>query len=241
MTEAMSDPRMREERLQALEQRLGHTFTNKELLVEALSHASSKQEGFRSNERLEFLGDAVLGFIVSEVLYARYPDLQEGDLTRQRMLVVSRRWLDEVGDRLGLREFIALGKGLSNQSRNMSQGRRLLADAMEAVIGAIHLDGGIEPVRTFITTHILCPLREERPERKDYKTLLQHYAQRHLAQRPSYRVTAELGPDHRKEFAVVAVLGGREFPPARGTNKKEAEQGAARAALAALREHEPDP
>jgi ribonuclease-3 len=230
---------MRAERLADLERIIGHDFADRGILVEALSHASTRQEGLGSNERMEFLGDAVLGFLVSDHLYREHPELQEGELTARRMQVVSRNWLWKIGEALRIDEFVAIGKGLS-QSGGSS--RRMLADAVEALLGAVYLDGGVEPARQFVVRHVLN--RDADPDngqRSDYKSQLQHHAQRHQLGLPTYLVLEESGPEHAKVFTVRVELAGRTFAAATGRNKKEAERRAARLALEVLRAEARDP
>jgi len=208
---------------------LGHTFGDAGLLRLALTHASAKAAGLPSNERLEFLGDAVLGTVISEHLYRLMPDAAEGDLTRTRSLVVSSRALARACRAAGIHEFLTLGKGIrSTKSLPLS----LLANAMEAVLGAVYLDAGLETARAAALRLLDAEIEQALAGtgQRNFKALLQHLAQTELRATPTYRVVAEDGPPHTRTFTVVAVIGPREFAAARGRSKKSAEQAAARKA-----------
>ena len=226
--------------LQVLEKKLGYTFRCKEQLQAALYHSSYANEHraqhISSNERLEFLGDAVLGFVTAEHLYKKHPDLPEGDLTRIRAALVCEESLHEVAQALQLGSYLQLGKG-----EEQGGGRRrpsILADATEAVFAAVYLDGGIEAAGDLIHRVLLDKEREELVEerRRDYKTELQERVQRRAGQTLSYTVCAESGPDHNKTFTMAVLLNGSEIGRGTGRTKKEAEQSAARCALETLRE-----
>lgn len=220
--------------LGAIEDRLGHRFTDREILVEALTHSSyaneHKGESVRPNERLEFLGDAVLDLLVSDMLIAERPDATEGDLSKTRSLLVSEASLSTIGSALGLGPLLRLGKG-----EELSGGREkksLLADAFEAVLGAVYLDGGIEAARRLVETHFFPVLAEPGLlGRRDFKTSLQEICQARGLGLPVYRVVEEEGPDHAKTFRVDLVVDGVRRGTGTGRNKKEAEQDAARIAL----------
>ena len=253
-----------------LERMLGHSFANPELLLRALTHRSQAyelameaggglEEGERAenerldNERLEFLGDAVIGLVVAEALYRSHPDWQEGELTRMRAQLESRRNMAEVAQAIGLGQHLRLGKG-----EERSGGRRkaaLLANAMEAVIAAVYLDAGqgqgLDAVRRFAAAQILGPAEESLAREMasgaplgDHKSALQEYLQAAHTGVPVYQLESESGPDHRKRFQVEVRLraadGGLSAPLASGTGttKKKAEQEAARKALARLAGHE---
>lgn len=219
-----------------LEQRLGYAFTDRSYLQTALTHSSYANEmpqKRHSNERLEFLGDAVLGFCAAKTICRLYPEMPEGDMTRLRSELVCETSLHHVALALGLGDCIHLGK---NEQYNGGRNRpSILADCVEAVIAAIFLDGGLEPAEAFIAERILKDIRfGHRPARTDYKTQLQELMQQEGGTAPAYTIVDESGPDHDKTFtASVALLGGES---ARGTgkSKKEAEQSAARAALEKL-------
>lgn len=225
--------------LQACEQRIGYTFRDKSLLRKALAHASGVSNRLESNERLEFLGDAILGAVVCEILYRLFPTYLEGDLTRLKSVIVSRQMCARIGERLGLQEFIIAGKGVTSAP---SFPDSLLADVFESLAGAIYLDGGLPAVHAFVERHLRAEIeRLSRDERHgDYKSELQLVAQRDFGILPVYALLEELGPDHCKWFRVAAQIGTRVFTPAWGRSKKEAEQRAAHNALCELAgEHPP--
>lgn len=217
--------------LDALARRLGHDFDRPELLQLALTHRSwcAENAGNESNERLEFLGDAVLGLVVTEHLYDRYPDLPEGELAKARAGVVSSIALAEAATELGLGPALRLGRG-----EHRSGGRAkpsILADALEAVIGAVHLDGGVEASRRLVLGLLAeqTALSAEGPGGHDHKTRLQELAARQWEELPSYDLRDE-GPDHAKTFYATVSVGGEVRGAGEGRSKKQAEQAAARAA-----------
>ncbi len=200
-------------------------------MVHALTHRSwcAEHPGDASNERLEFLGDAVLGVVVTDHLFSAFPDLPEGQLAKARAAVVSSTTLAEVGRELGVGLDLRLGKG-----EDASGGREkasILADAVEAVLGAMYLDGGVEPVRRLVLEQLSERIDQaaERPGDKDYKTRLQEVAAHDGFTPPVYALT-ESGPDHHKRFHATVAVGGERLGAGTGTSKKEAEQKAARAA-----------
>ena len=221
--------------MESLEKKLGYTFRNKALLSEALNHSSYANEhrgqGLESNERLEFLGDSVLGFVTAEFLFLRHPDLPEGDLTRIRAALVCEESLHEVAQGLGLGDHLKLGRG--EEAGGGRTRASILADATEAVFAAVYLDGGIEAASALIHRVLLDCQREEVVEekRKDYKTALQELVQRQPDQELVYRMAGESGPDHNKTFLAEVLLNGAVVGAGEGHSKKEAEQSAARAAL----------
>ncbi len=219
--------------LDHLEARLQYRFKDAALAVRALTHSSAKDRESPCNERLEFLGDAILGLAVSEYLYHHFPDYQEGELSTMKSIIVSAKTLSEKAHELDLEKIIILGRGLAEKR---SLPRSILCDAFEAVIAALYLDGGFEAARTFILANLRITVDEilKDEHEKNYKSLLQDYAQRRMAAIPVYRVTQETGPDHKKMFQVAVGLDGREFGPAWGASKKEAEQRAAKHALGEL-------
>lgn len=200
-------------------------------MLDALSHRSwcSEHPGTTSNERLEFLGDAVLGLVVTGDLYRRYPDHPEGQLAKTRAAVVSAAALAEVGRALELGDHLRLGKG--EESSGGREKASILADAVEAVIGAVYLDGGLEAARRFVLDQLGDRIDEaaSRPGARDYKTRLQEIAARDGHRPPVYEVT-ESGPDHHKRFHATVIVGDQVRGAGDGTSKKEAEQRAARAA-----------
>ena len=219
--------------LERCERRIGYTFTDKSLLVAALTHASGAHHRLASNERLEFLGDAILGAVVCELLYCQYPDYLEGDLTKIKSVVVSRQTCAKISEGLGLQEFLVLGKGMTTHP---SVPPSLLADVFESLAAAIYLDGGDCAAREFIQRYMgpEIELAAAGELGGNYKSLLQQMAQRENGSTPNYLLLDEKGPDHSKCFKISAQIGGQRFQGAWGRNKKEAEQRAARNALAEL-------
>ncbi|NLY03121.1 MAG: ribonuclease III [Rhodopirellula sp.] len=216
--------------LEGCEQRLGYTFTDRSLLRASLTHASGAEHRLASNERLEFLGDAILGAVVCELLYQQYPEYLEGDLTRVKSIVVSRQTCAKISQGLGMQEFLILGKGMTNHPTIPPS---LLSDVFESLIAAIYLDGGMEAARQFIERSV-GPEVEQAAEGEiggNYKSLLQQVAQRERGMTPTYHLLDEKGPDHSKCFKISAQIGGQRYQGAWGRNKKEAEQRAARNAL----------
>ena len=217
--------------MESLEKKLGYRFQDREKLNEALNHSSYANEhrgSLGSNERLEFLGDSVLGFVSAEYLYQSHPDLPEGDLTRMRAALVCEQSLYEVAKELGLGSYLKLGRG--EEAGGGRQQQSILADAVEAVFAAVYLDGGIEQVRELIIRVLLsrAPAAEER---KDYKTTLQEVVQRRSGQSLTYHMVSQSGPDHNKTFLFEVRLNDQPVGQGRGHSKKEAEQAAARDAL----------
>ena len=215
---------------------LGYTFRDEELLTEALTHASSAGHRLQSNERMEFLGDAILDFVVCEYLFANYGDLLEGDLTKIKSAVVSRRVCASISQGLGLPSLLVLGKGMSARSVSGDLPRSVVAAVYESIIAAIYLDGGIEPTRLFILAHITDYISDaaKSAHHRNFKSVLQQYAQRHMTGNPMYVVLDEKGPDHSKCFEVCVEVGGRRFSSCWANSKKEAEQKAALQALSEL-------
>jgi ribonuclease III len=229
------------ERVKGLEERLSFKFRDPSLALAAVTHKSWANEhrdenDGADNERLEFLGDAVVDLAVSHRLMDRYPLAQEGELSKLRALIVSEEGLARVARLLRLGDLLLLGRG-----EEMTGGREkssVLADALEAVIGAVYLCGGLEAVLPIVDQHFgeaLAGVAEGRSG-SDFKTLLQEEAQLRLKVSPRYRVVSESGPEHEKVFEVEVMAGDRVSARAQGRSKKEAEQAAARQALALLRE-----
>ena len=219
--------------LAGCEQRIGYVFADKNLLHAALTHASGAEHRLASNERLEFLGDAILGAVVCELLFLQYPDFLEGDLTRIKSIVVSRQTCTRISQSLGMQEFLILGKGMTTHP---SVPPSLLADVFESLVAAIYLDGGDVAAREFLGHHLGAEIERAAggESGSNYKSLLQQLAQREHGTTPTYQLLDEKGPDHSKCFKIAAQVGGSRFPPAWGRNKKEAEQRAARNALSAM-------
>ena len=221
--------------IHTLEEKLGYRFRDISLLEAALYHSSyaneHRRQGLRSNERLEFLGDAVLGFVSAEHLYGKHPDAPEGELTRIRAALVREESLFEVASALELGAYLQLGRG-----EESGGGRRrpsILADATESVFAAVYLDGGMAAASELIHRVLLDKECEEAVEerRRDYKTALQELVQRKPDQALWYTLTGEQGPDHAKTFTVEVRLNGERIGEGRGRTKKEAEQMAAKCAL----------
>lgn len=219
---------------------MGYAFKNKDLLENALQHSSYANEhrggGMRSNERLEFLGDAVLGVVTADYLFRKHPDLPEGDLTRLRAALVCEDSLHEVAQSLELGRHLKLGRG-----EEQGGGRRrpsILADATESVFAAVYLDGGMEAASELIHRVLLDKGREEAVEerRRDFKTELQELVQRKSGSTLGYRLVGSTGPDHAKVFEAAVLLNGEVFSTGTGHSKKEAEQAAAGAALEKLQQ-----
>ena len=221
--------------MNTLEEKLGYVFRDKALLETALTHSSYANEHppLRSNERLEFLGDSILGFATAETLFHKYPDMPEGDMTRLRAELVCETSLHQVAQTLGLSEYILLGK---NEEGNAGRKRpSILVDAVEAIIAAMYLDGGVEPAERFIKEAILTDgLAGKRFVREDYKTMLQELLQQNGGHAPSYAIIAESGPDHDKTF-TARVSYPKGTAEGQGKTKKEAEREAARVAYHALK------
>ncbi len=216
-----------------LENAIGYRFRDKDLLKQAMSHSSYANEhraqGIGDNERLEFLGDAVLEIISSDFLYRAYPDMQEGQLTKLRASLVCEPTLALSAHEFDLSSYLLLGKGEEHTGGRMRDS--IVSDAMEALIGAIYLDGGMDPARTFVERFILTDI-DHKKLFYDSKTVLQEMVQRDSRQDEiSYEVVGEEGPDHAKVFTVELRIGGRPAGRGRGSTKKSAEQQAAYQAI----------
>lgn len=219
--------------LQECQRILGYQFREPECLRQALSHASAAKTRLDSNERLEFLGDSILGAAVCDLLFQKYPQSTEGELTRIKSFVVSRHVCALLAKELELDHFVIIGKGLSNgQTVPMS----ILSATFESVIAAIFLDGGFEIAKEMVI-RLIEPHVEQMVSAeygRNYKSVLQQYAQKTLGATPRYDLIEEYGPDHLKYFKVSASLGETVYTAAWGINKKEAEQKAAANALSEL-------
>jgi ribonuclease-3 len=219
-----------------LENAIGYRFKNITLLQNALAHSSYANErwhdSLKSNERLEFLGDSILGMVVAEYLYRNFPDRPEGDLTRMRADMVCERSLAMIAERIGLGEHLLLGNGEETGGGRTRDS--ILADAVESVIAACFLDGGMEPARKFIDTFVLTDVPVRKLRNADYKTALQELVQQKKNQVLSYALVEESGPDHDKHFVVQVSLNGTVVGIGDGRSKKKAEQAAAHAAIEAL-------
>ena len=219
--------------LERCEDRVRYRFHDSTYLREALTHASGADHRLVSNERLEFLGDSILGAIVCELLFRKFPDYLEGELTRVKSVVVSRRTCAKISKKLGLDEFLVLGKGMGSQEETPSS---VLADVFESLVGAIYLDGGMDAAKRFILEHIEAEVDAtvDGQGGVNYKSQLQQVAQRQFGETPTYQLLDEKGPDHSKCFKIAAQIGRQTFPAAWGRNKKDAEQRAAMNALSQL-------
>lgn len=218
-----------------LEQRIGHRFADRALLQEALTHSSAKRRGRhgkRSNQRLEFLGDRVLGLVIADLLVARFRDEAEGALSRRHAALVRRESLAEIGRALGLGEWLVVAR--SEEEGGGRTNPSILADALEAVIGALYLDGGLPVAVEFITTRWRDALAGMGEPPRDPKTALQEWAQAHGLGLPRYDVAGSEGPAHAPRFHVTIVLGDLPAVSASAGSKRAAEQAAAAALLAQL-------
>ncbi|MEM9166215.1 MAG: ribonuclease III [Planctomycetota bacterium] len=213
---------------------IGYRFRDPDLIVRALTHASVSHGRLDSNERLEFLGDAVLGMVACEKIYELFPDLLEGEMTKIKSVAVSRRVCARIARSIGLEELMLLGKGLRDDTGGLPHS--LAAAALESTIAAVHLDGGIEPVRAWLwpllEPHITAAAKSG--HQQNYKSVLQQHVQRERQCTPHYRVVSQSGPDHAKTFVIAVEIAGETYEPAEGMSKKQAEQRAALNALGAL-------
>lgn len=227
-----------EAKLVACQSRIGYEFKNLDLLHAALTHASGASSRLTSNERMEFLGDSILGLVICEHLYHRYPEYLEGDLTKIKSVVVSRRICAKIARALGLEACLIVGKGMMGDG---GVPRSLLSDVFEAIVAAVYLDTGMNSARDLIIRLIEpeISLAIDGHAGGNYKSALQQYSQRELGSAPTYVLVGERGPDHSKSFHVAAKIEDRLFVPAWGRSKKDAEQRAAGNALAELHDEDP--
>jgi ribonuclease-3 len=210
-------------KLSECQRRLEYTFQSIGWLEKALTHPSNKFDDGRSNERLEFLGDAILGMVISEHLFETFDERPEGHLTFIKSIVVSKPALARRSKSLGLDQFVSVGKGMI-ESGVLPES--VLANVLEAIIAAIYIDGGLPEARRFVLQNLaeeIARVEAEEHER-NYKSILQQYAQRELNSTPTYRVIGHSGPDHQRSFQVVTVINGKTYESAWGQSKKEAEQ-----------------
>jgi ribonuclease-3 len=218
--------------LQALQEQLGYQFQNQKLLIEALTHKSFKQP--YNNERLEFLGDAVLDLIVGEYLYTKFRDFDEGKLSKMRASLVNEEGFTSLANYLKLGEYIYLSNAEENNCGRTKSS--LLSNAFEALMGAIYLETGLGKVQEIT----IALLEHVHPDIsldslfKDYKTSLQELTQAHYGTTPEYQLIAAHGPDHKKEFEVAVIIDGKRYASAQGKSKKQAQQEAAQIALEML-------
>ena len=222
--------------IKELENAIGYRFHNISLLQNALAHSSYANERWHnslmSNERLEFLGDSILGMVVADHLYRNFPNRPEGELTRMRADMVCEKALAQIAGRIGLGGHMLLGKG-EEQGGGRSRDS-ILADAVESVIAACYLDGGMDAAVAFIRQFVLVNVPVSRLNNADYKTALQELVQQKRNQTLVYTLVGESGPDHDKKFEVELTLNGQVVGKGIGSSKKRAEQSAAHAALEAL-------
>lgn len=219
--------------------KIGYRFRDRNTLLKALKHRSflteTREHRIDSNERLEFLGDSVLGMVVTDFLFRTFPNEEEGNLTAKKSLIVSRRIITQVGLDLDLGNYLLL-----NESEIRSGGRHrpsIISDAFESIVGAIYLDGGLEPAKQFIHEHLLrrTPIIISLESNQNYKSMLLEYCQAEDLGMPNYIVIAEDGPDHDKTFTIEVRVEGKVLGLGRGRSKKKAEQQSARKALNALK------
>ncbi len=216
-----------------VEEIIGYQFTDANIINKALIHASVADDSLDSNERLEFLGDAVLDFVICEYLYHEFPYLREGELTKIKSSVVSRDTCAEISDSLGLTDMLILGKGMNGQTGLPSS---VAAAVYESIIAAVYIDGGIDIVRQFILSHMKSIIADAKASAHQYnfKSVLQQYAQSEIASLPAYILLDEKGPDHSKCFEICVEIEGKRYSSAWGQSKKKAEQQAALFALEEL-------
>jgi ribonuclease-3 len=222
-----------QETLEECQRVIGYRFRKPELLRAALTHTSGANTRAASNERLEFLGDAVLGLITCEQLFLRFPEYQEGEMTKIKSAVVSRTACADFSKQLGLGGFLFLGRGMKSSS---DLPPNLLADVFESMVAAIYLDGGMEAALPFILKYVTPEIDRvvRDAANNNYKSLLQQVAQREYGGTPKYQVLDEQGPDHSRSFKIAVVINTHRYPSAWGQNKKIAESRAAQNALAQI-------
>jgi ribonuclease-3 len=231
--------RLRDE-FEPLQRTIGYRFRDRGLLEHALTHTSRANEdvsgGVRDNESMEFLGDAILGFVIADALFREFPESNEGEKSKTKAALVSTATLARQAERLNLGDHLLLGRGEEKTGGRRKQA--LLADGYEALLAAIYLDGGIEAARAFIVREfapLIADVRRDGVSGQDYKSTLQELLQARDLGLPDYRLVGTLGPDHRKQFQVEVAVRGEVVGEAIGSSKKEAEQEAARAALEKLK------
>ncbi|ATB70542.1 ribonuclease III [Sulfurospirillum diekertiae] len=222
-----------QKKLEALQKRLGYQFKDQDLIIEALTHKSSKQP--YNNERLEFLGDAVLDLIVGEYLYHEFTQVAEGELSKLRASLVNEKSFEKLARLLHLGEYIYIS--LAEENNNGREKPSLLSNAFEAILGALYLEAGLEKAKNLA----IALLEEAYPKIdmdaifRDHKTTLQELTQAHFGMTPEYRLVRSFGPDHKKEFEIAVSVRGRDLSIASGKSKKEAQQKAAMLALEILK------
>lgn len=217
-----------------LQKKIGYKFKNKDLLNEALTHSSfaneHKSKHIKYNERLEFLGDAVLSIVVADYIFKNFPELPEGELTKLRAALVCEKTLFEFAKKIDLGNYLVLSKGERNNGG--AERPSILSDAFEALIAAIYVDGGIEPAAKHILNFVIPAIKSSKKKQiNDYKTTLQEIIQKNPGEQLDYIIVSESGPDHDKHFVVEVHLNSNVIGKGGGHSKKEAEQQAAREAL----------
>lgn len=219
--------------LSQVEKLLGYKFSDRKLLIESLTHSSYASDRLKSNERLEFLGDSVLALVICQTLFDQFPDYFEGDLTKIKSRLVSRKVCSKLTNELGLTEFIRVGKGMS-KTRAMSGS--IAAGTFESIIAAIYLDGGYAPAKTFLQNAFASLIEKTDADHhhENFKSVLQQHSQQTFGVTPVYELLDEKGPDHDKCFETAVIIGHRRFPSAWGVTKKDAEQKAAQNVLVEL-------
>ncbi|MFW6153866.1 MAG: ribonuclease III [Planctomycetota bacterium] len=230
---------MMQAQLERCQEILAYQFSDPDLLKTALTHSSVAPSRLESNERLEFLGDVVLGLVICEALYRGHPAFLEGELTKIKSAVVSRQVCGRVARKIGLDGCLHVGKGFGPRRSLPSS---LAAAVLESVVGAMYLDGGLEPPRRFILEHMADQIDQviANEHARNYKSILQQHLQQTWNTTPAYELLDEKGPDHDKAFEVCVVCNGQRFTSAWANNKKEAEQLAAKQALVELEVLEPE-
>ena len=223
--------------IEAFEKAIGYSFKDKELIKIALTHSSYANENKlpRDNERLEFLGDSVLGFITAEYLFSEYKSRPEGELTKLRAAVVCEKSLFKFAEKISLGDYIYMGKGEENSGGR--QKKAILADAMEAVFGAYYLDSGFKSAEKLILELLVPEIEkvwENKHNHKDFKTMLQEMYQKKYKQCPKYNLVKKTGPDHDMVFWVTVEINGKTYGPEKGKSKKEAEQSVAKKVIEEL-------
>lgn len=219
-----------DEQAEDCEEALGYRFNDRRKLEHGLTHSSIARTRLDSNERLEFLGDSIMGAVICEALYSQYPDLPEGEMTRIKSAVVSRQTCAKIAKAVNLHRFLLLGKGFPSRDRMPDS---IIGSCFEAIVASVFLDGGFDAAKSFVlrTMNDEVAKTARSAHAQNYKSHLQQMSQRHFGHTPNYRVVDEKGPDHSKCFEIAVTIGSRIFPSAWGPSKKEAEQNAARTAI----------
>ncbi len=219
-----------DEQAEDCEDSLGYRFKDRRKLEHGLMHSSIARTRLDSNERLEFLGDSIMGAVICETLYNQYPDLPEGEMTRIKSAVVSRQTCAKIAKEVKLHRYLLLGKGFPSRDRVPDS---IIGSCFEAIVASVYLDGGYDAARAFVLRTMNDEVKRtaRSAHAENYKSHLQQMSQKHYGHTPNYRVVDEKGPDHSKCFEIAVTIGSRIYPSAWGPSKKEAEQNAARAAI----------